>query len=86
MKVGIKLKDGSIWTAISYDVIEEAQNKCGFEIVLSDITELSCVKWKDGYENTHPLKACFSECFWEDFKIDDVRIDKISLDVFDLID
>jgi hypothetical protein len=86
MPIGIKLKDGSVWTAISYDVVPEAVTKTTSETQLSDITDLTCVKWDKDLTHTHPYSACFSECIWEDFKPDDSRIEKISLDVFDLID
>lgn len=86
MLLGVKLKDGSVWTAISYNVVPEAMTKTTSEIQLSDITELTCVKWDKDYPQTHPYQANFSDCFWENFKPDDSRIEKISLDVFDLID
>ena len=86
MPLGVKLRDGSIWTAISYDVVPEAMTKTTSEIQLSDITELTCVKWDKDCPQTHPNNACFSECIWENFKPNDSRIEKISLDIFNIHD
>ena len=64
MPIGIKLKDGSVWTAISYDVVPEAVTKTTSETQLSDITDLTCVKWDKDLTHTHPYSACFIRCIW----------------------
>ena len=41
MKKGFKLKDGSIWTVLSYTVLPEYENALAYQIPLSAITALS---------------------------------------------
>lgn len=86
MKIGIKLKDGSIWTAISFSVIDGYENTRTKDIPLTAITEITAVKYEIGYLNTHPYNANFYNCFYENFKPDDERIESINRDVFEYID
>lgn len=42
---GFKLKDGSIWTIISYDTKEGCEEKTESQISLEDITNFTGVEW-----------------------------------------
>ena len=86
MKKGFKLKDGSVWTIISYDTTEEYADKCDRDVFPSNVLELVGVLWEKDIESTYPYRANFLDCFFEHFKVDDERIDIIVADVFDLID
>lgn len=84
MKKGFKLKDGSIWTIISYNVSKEYENVSNSEIPVSAITEVTGVKWEKEWDSTHPYTANFSDCFFETFDANDERIECIVDNVFDL--
>lgn len=85
MKKGFKLKDGGVWTILSYDTTEEYIDKCDSEVFPSNVLKVTGVKYKKGYDHTHPCNANFSDCFFESFDVNDERIEIIVSDVFDLI-
>ena len=82
MKKGFKLTDGSIWTIISYETVEGYEDKLESEIPLSAITVVTGVKWVQNH--THTCNACFSDCNFEDFNVNDPRILELSSNVFSL--
>lgn len=62
------------------------RGKTESQISLEDITNFTGVEWVKDFDETHPYKANFSDCFYEHFNINDERISEVVLDVFDLID
>ena len=82
---GFKLKDGSLWTIISYETVSGCEDKTESQVLISDIVSFTGVEWEKDWDDTHPYKANFSDCFFEDFDINDDRILEVTLDVFDLI-
>lgn len=86
MKRGFKLKDGSIWTVIAYETVDGCDNKLDWEVKTSEIINVTGVKWEEGFGQTHPYRANFSDCFFEHFDMNDERIVEFSMDVFDLKD
>ncbi len=86
MKKGFKLIDGSIWTIISFDVIEGYADCLPSDIPLSAIIEVTGVKYDEDLDHTHPFNANFSDCRFEDFKVSDPRIVSITANVFEYID
>lgn len=82
---GFKLKDGSIWTIVSYDVLPESCNLLGHATPIEGVTEVTGVQYHKGDIDTHPFKANMSDCLFDTFKADDPRIECIVDDVFDLI-
>lgn len=86
MKKGFKLKDGSIWTIISYDSTKEYWEKSDSDVFPSNVLSVTGVEWRDGRHSTHPYNANFSDCLFETFDVNDERIEVIVADVFDLID
>ena len=85
MKKGFRLKDGSVWTIISYDTTKEYIDKCDRDVFPNNALVVTGVRWEEGIDFTHPYNANFSDCCFEHFKVDDERIDIIVADVFDLI-
>ena len=82
---GFKLKDGSLWTIISYETVSGCEDKTESQVLISDIVSFTGVKWeKVGMTPIH-YKVNFSDCFFEDFDINDDRISEVTLNVFDLI-
>lgn len=86
MKKGFKLKDGSVWTIISYDTTPEYADKCDKAVFPENVLEVTGVEYKKGRDSTHPYNANFSDCFFEHFDVNDPRIEVIVSDVFELID
>ena len=82
---GFKLKDGSIWTVVSYDVLPKYENLLGHAIPIDGITEVTGVQYHKDCYHTYPYKANLSDCLFDTFKADDPRIECIVNDVFDLI-
>lgn len=82
---GFKLKDGSIWTVVSYSVLPEYENLLGHTIPIEGITEVTGVQYHKDAPSTSPYKANLYDCFFDTFKSDDPRIECIVNDVFDLI-
>lgn len=83
MAKGFKLKDGSIWTIISYTSIEDYIDKDDRNVFPSNVLDVTGVKWEKDREHTHPYRACFSYCNFETFKVDDPLLESISSNVFE---
>lgn len=86
MKKGFKLKDGSVWTIISYDTTSDYADKCDRDVFPKNVLEVTGVEYKKGRDDTHPYNANFSDNLFEHFDVNDPRIEVIVSDVFELID
>ena len=65
-------------------LFEGYEDKLESEIPLSAITVVTGVKWVKNHTHTHPCNACFSDCNFEDFNVNDPRILELSSNVFSL--
>ena len=43
---GFKLKDGSLWTIISYETVSGCEDKTESQVLISDIVSFTGVEWK----------------------------------------
>ena len=82
MKKGFRLVDGSVWTILSYTSTNEYIDKDDSAVFPSNVIEITGVKWDRRDSRTHPYNANFSDCFFENFRANDFRIESIVLDVF----
>ena len=42
---GFKLKDGSLWTIISYETVSGCEDKTESQVLISDIVSFTGVEW-----------------------------------------
>ena len=81
MKKGFRLVDGSVWTILSYTSTNEYIDKDDSAVFPSNVIEITGVKWDRRDSRAHPYNANFSDCFFEDFRANDFRIESIVLHV-----